>query len=239
MNKLAIISDIHGNLPALEAVLKDIKLRGIEDIICLGDIAGKGPSSVEVFEIIKAKCKKVVKGNWDLFLVREEMDLFKWHRELLGEERINYLNELPMYDEFYMSGQLIRLCHASPNDIFHRTHLSSDRTDRMKLFEPTESSNDHADVVGYGDIHGAHVEYFTGKTIFNTGSVGNPLELTLASYAILEGTYNSKEIAPFTISIARVPYDIEAAVAHAEATDMPEKEAYIREIRTAVYRGRQ
>ena len=43
MDKIAVISDIHGNIPALESVLQDIKLRGVERIICLGDLVGKGP----------------------------------------------------------------------------------------------------------------------------------------------------------------------------------------------------
>ncbi len=84
-----------------------------------------------------------------------------------------------------------------------------------------------------------HAENFDGKTIFNAGSVGNPLEITQASYAILEGEYENREIAPFTISLVRVPYDIEKAVGQALSSDMPDKEIYIKELRTAIYRGRQ
>lgn len=238
MDRIAVISDIHGNIPALEAVLADIESRGIDRIICLGDLAGKGPSSAQAVDRIMNTCEKVVKGNWDHFLASDDTDALQWHRDALGGERLNYLRALEVYFEFYMSGKLVRLCHASPNDIFHRTHLKSDRPARLKLFEPTPTLNLEADVVGYGDIHGAHVDNFEGKTVFNAGSVGNPLEITQASYAILEGVYGSEEAASFTISLARIPYDIEAAVSHAELSDMPEKEAYIIELRTAVYRGR-
>lgn len=240
MNKIAIISDIHGNIPALESVLKDIKGKQISRIFCLGDLAGKGPSSAEAVDMIKEYCECVIKGNWDHFMGDESIDIpaLHWHREKLGLSRIKYLDELPMYSEFYMSGKLIRLCHASPHDLFHRTHLSTSRDERLKLFLPTESINIDSDVVGYGDIHGAHVENFSGKTIFNAGSVGNPLELTQASYAVLEGEYASKEQSSLTISLVRVPYDIELAVEQAQDSDMPEKEAYIKELRTAVYRGR-
>ena len=62
--------------------------------------------------------------------------------------------------------------------------------------------------------------------------------MPLASYAILEGKYGSKSESSFSVSIVRVPYDIELAVDHALATDMPEKELYINELRTAIYRGR-
>lgn len=151
-----------------------------------------------------------------------------------------YEKKLPIYIEFYMSGKLIRLCHASPNDLFHRVHLSTAIEERIKLFMPTKTLNKEADVIGYGDIHGAHIDNFSGKTIFfNVGSVGNPLEITQASYAIIEGKYKSKEESPFTISLIRVPYNIQQAVNHAMESDMPDKQEYINELRTAVYRGRK
>ncbi len=170
MEKIAIISDIHGNIPALESVLADITKRNINSIFCLGDLAGKGPSGAEVVD---------------------------------------------------------------------RTYLGTKREERMKLFEPTETLNLEADIIGYGDIHGAHVEYFDGKTIFKAGSVGNPMEITQASYAIIEGEYESKDEAPFTISIARIPYDVNKAVMDAAISDMPDKEFYIDELQTAIYRKRR
>lgn len=162
-----------------------------------------------------------------------------WHQDRLGSERLCYMKELPIYIEFYMSGKLIRLCHASPNDLFHRVHLSTAIEERLKLFMPTKTLNKEADVVGYGDIHGAHIDNFKGKTIFNAGSVGNPLEITQASYAIIEGKFGSKENSPFTISLVRVPYNIELAINHAMKSDMPDKQEYINELKTAVYRGRK
>lgn len=238
MNRIAVISDIHGNLPALEAVLSDIKKRSISKIICLGDLAGKGPSSSDVVDLIKINCETVVKGNWDFYITEQESEMLSWHQTRLGFDRLKYMKELPIYYEFHMSGKLIRLCHASPNDIFHRTHLNTEAAERNKLFDPTVSLDRYSDVVGYGDIHGAHIDNFDGKTIFNVGSVGNPLDITQASYGILEGDYESMEESSFIISLVRVPYDIELAVKHAMETDMPDKEAYILELRTASYRGK-
>jgi putative phosphoesterase len=239
VDKIAIISDIHGNIPALDAVLKDIKYRNIDSIYCLGDLAGKGPSSAEAVDSIRKQCDVVIKGNWDYFITEQNSEMLMWHQDKLGIERINYIKGLPLYIEFYMSGKLVRLCHASPNDLFHRVHLSTSDEERIKLFMSTKTLNEEADIVGYGDIHGAHVDSFRGKTIFNTGSVGNPLDITQASYAIIEGTYGSKEQAPFTISIVRVPYNIEQAISQAMETDMPDKQEYINELRTAEYRGRK
>ncbi len=240
MERVAIISDIHGNIPALEAVLEDIERRGIPRIFCLGDLAGKGPNSAQAVDTIRERCELVIKGNWDHFLA-ETMgeEKFAWHQEQLGPKRLKYLKNLPLYTEFYMSGKLIRLCHASPNDLFHRVYLHTETEERMKLFRGTKSLDKEADVVGYGDIHGAHIDNFNNKTLFNVGSVGNPLEIPQASYAILEGNYGSMEENPLSISLIRVPYDVELAVSQAEMTDMPHKKEYILELRTAKYRGRR
>ena len=240
MERIAVISDVHGNMPALEAVFEDIKNRNIERIVCLGDLAGKGPSSAETVDIIKEHCEVVIKGNWDYYLTEQKGDeVLIWHQNILGVERLKYMKELPIYIEFYISGKLLRLCHASPNDLFHRVYLSTEQSERIKLFEATPTLNAEADVVGYGDIHGAHIDNFKGKTIFNVGSVGNPLDITQASYGIIEGKLGDKNKWPFTISLVRVPYDIELAIYQAELTDMPEKKEYINELKTGIYRGRK
>jgi predicted phosphodiesterase len=239
MDRIAIISDIHGNIPALKEVLADIKTRNIKRIFCLGDLAGKGPSSAEAVDLVRENCELVVKGNWDFFMAEQKSEMLLWHQNKLGKERLKFMRELPVYAEFYMSGKLIRLCHACPNDIFHRTHLSSDKKDRLRLLEATKSLGEESDVVGYGDIHSAHIDNFDGKTIFNTGSVGNPLDITQSSYAVIEGVYESKEPSPFVISIVRIPYDIKLAIKQAMETDMPDKEAYINELKTGIYRGRR
>ena len=72
LDKIAIISDIHGNLPALEAVLKDIDSSGVSQIICLGDMIGKGPHSKEVLEVCQIRCQRIVKGNWEDFISESE-----------------------------------------------------------------------------------------------------------------------------------------------------------------------
>lgn len=101
MDRIAIISDIHGNIPALDAVLSDIKKRGIDRIICLGDLAGKGPDSEVAVDMIRENCETVIKGNWD-YLISEKYDreLILWHVKKLGNERIEYLKQLPLYTEF-------------------------------------------------------------------------------------------------------------------------------------------
>jgi protein phosphatase len=136
VERIAFISDIHGNIPALEAVLSDIKSKGINRIICLGDLVGKGPSSELAVDMIKENCETVLKGNWD-YLISEVYDSYflRWHRSKLRHEHIEYLIKLPMYSEFYISGKLIRAFHSSPNDLFYKVSAYSTFDEKMPLFK--------------------------------------------------------------------------------------------------------
>jgi len=243
LDKIAVISDIHGNIPALEAVLKDIKLKGIERIVCLGDLVGKGPHSSEAIEIIRKECEHVVMGNWDDFITKpSDFETLQWHQKQLSEQQRNYLRELPFSIEFIMSGKLIRMFHASPRSLYERVQPGAPMEQRVSLFENSNLTENiegerKPDVVCYGDIHQAYVQNFRGKTLCNAGSVGNPLEITQASYLIFEGVYGQKEAASFSIQLVRVPYDIELAIRLAREEEMPEIDAYIQELTTAKYRG--
>ncbi|MGZ9585312.1 metallophosphoesterase family protein [Paenibacillus marinisediminis] len=246
MHNIAILSDIHGNLQALEAVLEDMEREGVERIICLGDLVGKGPDSVKVLDILFSKCDVIVRGNWDELVVRIENDMqFRWHAEQLGLKRLNMLDQLPFSYDCLISGRHIRLFHASPQSVYHRVQPWDPLDKRLGMFEFTPLLTDpmhpgqSPDMVVYGDIHQAYLQHLQGKTLINCGSVGNPLDMTQASYVILQGVYGSVESEPFSIQFRRVPYDIEKAVRAAENTEMPGIKEYVRELRTGVYRGLQ
>lgn len=246
LQNIAILSDIHGNLQALEAVLADIERQGADRLICLGDMVGKGPNSVEVMDLLLSECDVIVRGNWDELVARKQDELiFRWHADQLGEARVAQLDELPFSFDCLISGRHIRLLHASPQSVFHRVQPWDPIEKRLGMFEFTPGLTEplhpcqSPDVVIYGDIHNAYVQHLEGKTLVNVGSVGNPLDMTQASYVMLQGQYGSVEQAPFRMQLCRVPYDIEAAVQAAERSDMPDIKSYVRELRTGVYRGLQ
>ncbi|AYE35763.1 metallophosphoesterase family protein [Clostridium septicum] len=236
--KIAIISDVHGNLNALNTVFNDINKRGITRIICLGDLVGKGPNTEEVVDKVKNNCEIVIKGNWD-YLVSEVNNKYfvKWHKEKLRNDQLEYLKNLPIYSEFYISGNLVRIFHSSIKDLFFRVAVESTKEDKLKLFIPPQLNGKEADIVIYGHLHYAFIEYFAGKTLINVGSVGNPLEISEAAYAIIEGEYNSKKKDVISTSIIRIPYDVNKSIEDAEKSDMPDKEEYIYELKYAIYRG--
>jgi predicted phosphodiesterase len=241
MDRIALISDIHGNIPALEATLGDIKRRGIQRVFCLGDLVGKGPHGAQVVDICRAECEATVLGNWDDSIVTlHDHPIAQWHRARLGPERIDYLAQLPHVIDFWMSGKQVRLFHASQIGIYHRVFMTDPLDVHEAMFENTPFTGDALTptVAGYGDIHWAFVHcFFEKRILFNVGSVGNPLDLPQACYAILEGTYGSHTNGVFSIQIIRIPYDIELAIRQAEAEGMPDLEAYAIELRTARYRG--
>ncbi|MBN2239487.1 MAG: metallophosphoesterase family protein [Dehalococcoidales bacterium] len=247
MDSIALIADIHGNIPALEAVLDDIRNRNISRILCLGDLAGKGPQSADAVDICRDVCEGVVIGNWDEALAREHSlattppevkAMVDWHRNQLGPERQAYLGNLPGTIEFVMSGRNVRLFHATHNGLRDRIFHDDSEERHLEMFENTEFTgyDMKPDIVIYADIHFAFHAVYDSKVLINTGSVGNPLDKTLASYVVLEGEYGSEKPGDISIETVRIPYDIERAVRVARDYGMPEFEPYEIELRTARYR---
>ncbi|PFG43597.1 putative phosphodiesterase [Isoptericola jiangsuensis] len=242
--RIAVISDVHGNLTALEAVLADIRERGISRVLNLGDDAGKGPRGSAVVDRLREVCEVDVRGNWDDFLpqIRDDgpAEMVWWRDELRPDQR-DWLAGKPLCHDLLLSGRRVRLFHASAASVHTRVFFHHTPEEFAGMFATTELTGPGPapDVVGYGDVHDAYLETFRGRTLFNTGSVGNPLDEPTPSYAVLEGVPGSADPAPFGITHVRVPYDVEAELAAARAVGMPQYAPWEGELRTAVYRGLQ
>ncbi|MGC4191083.1 MAG: metallophosphoesterase family protein [Thermomicrobiales bacterium] len=234
MERIAIISDIHGNMTALRAVLADIEERGITRIMNLGDLAGKGPDGDQAIDLCRKICEVNVRGNWDEDLARGVASPWATPvQEQLGPERRAWLGALPFSYDFTFGGKGIRLLHTSPQGLSHRVPQRGDDDAKLAMFETTEHTDPDfiPDVVGCGDIHTTYIRTFHNKILFNAGSVGNPLDLTMAAYAILESGGAS-----LGLSIVRVPYDIDAELQRARESGMPGYAEYAWELTTGLYR---
>lgn len=244
MEKIAIISDIHGNLPALEAVLDDIRRRGIRRIFCLGDLVGKGPEPARTVDRIRDVCERTVQGNWDHGISEpQEKEAGRWQQERISGDRLAYLRALPFCIDLTLSGRRIRLFHASAESVYTRVLQKADKKTKLRLFENTVqtgafSGGEAPDIVGYGDIHVPFVQTVKskqspGRMLFNTGSVGAPYDgIPQSSYSILEGVADGGPESPFSLSTVRVPYDTELAIAIAEREGLPQLERFRYEIKT-------
>ena len=258
--RIAIISDIHGNLEALKETLRDIKTRKVDKIICLGDIIAKGVHPKQCIELIRKNCDIVIQGNCDIYFSKEHTDFdekpeieqkrIKWCQSLIDEDDRKYLLQLPFSYEFYMSGSLIRLFHSTPIAQSKVVANTDSIATKYQMFLPSENtqSQDVADVVIYGHIHHPYMDKLYNKTIINVGSVGNSfdvirnkekdsnvLETTKSSYLIIEGEYGSKEYnSDISFQFVKVPYDIEKELEDEELNI--EKESYRFELKEGRYR---
>lgn len=230
--QIALIADLHGNRPATLALEKDLSLIKPDLVWCLGDIVGKGPSSVFTFDWAHEHCDLILGGNWDYGVGRKifPKDCIYW--EELGEKRLEQLRALPREHEIWLSGRRIRLFHGRPvMDTLITAHHASE------MIEPYFAAPDGGryDVVAYADAHRQALRTMTPGVILNTGSVGNNLGETRCCYAILSGE-PGREQAPFEIRLRQVDYDREQAIRDAQdAPLVPNIDAFIREIQTGVY----
>ena len=244
LTHIAILSDIHGNLPALQTVLADCQAREVSKIYNLGDMAGKGPDGAEVIDLCQQACHVNIFGNWDDIMVRENdhSRTWKWNRARLGTRRIDWLKNLPRVANLQLSGRRIRLFHASAQGIWQRHYPADDPLPMFQNTDFTGYEQPQPDVVGYGDIHNAFVMPLfqpKNKTLFNAGSVGNSLDEPRATYVILSGVPDADWDAPFSIQIIRLSYDVDAVVARARALNMPRSDELEIELRQAIYRDHQ
>ncbi len=235
MEKLAIISDVHGNLEALTTVLKDIKKRNCNKIICLGDIIFKGKFSNECVELVQKNCDVVLRGNCDDYFTKEhnlamlneqdKQEMLNFKKELTPKN-IEYLSNLPFCHEFYLSGRLVRVFHAGPDSIYNysNTSMYGAIDKKYKMFEPNilTLSDNVADIIVYGHIHTQTMSKMYNRTLVCCGSIGNNLDYirndhkdgnvlntTCINYVILEGNLNSKEYGAIDINFIQVPYNID------------------------------
>lgn len=262
--RIAIISDVHGNLEALKTCLADIQKRNIDKIFCLGDIVEKGCHAEECVKLVRENCEVVVQGNCDVDLdltvhkvckhnipVELMQARVNWLNHLLSEESKQYLLNLPFSYEFYMSGSLIRLFHAHPEKKSGVMINEDSYESKYRMFEPSENtvSQKIADIVIYGHLHAPFMNKFYNKTLINVGSVGNSfnvirddkkdsnvLETTAIHYLILEGEYGAEEYgANFSFEFVRVPYDIDKELEDLDKNLEPE--AYLAELKEGRYRN--
>lgn len=244
MDRIAVLSDVHGNLTAFQAVLADIEAREIETVYNLGDVIGKGPRGSAAITLSKERCALTVRGNWDDFIDDPHQDwsegLWWWHDELTAAER-DWLETLPLSHDLQISGRRVRMFHASATSVHTRVHREHNDETFTGMFAATDLTGPgpEPDVVLYGDIHAAYIKTRRRRTLTNVGSVGNPLDEPTAAYLILEGDRDADGQAPFSQQIVRVPYDIDAEITVARELGMPERDVWEVELRTGVYRGRQ
>jgi putative phosphoesterase len=222
--RIAIFSDIHGNLQALEAVIADIAAQTPDAIYCLGDLVGYGAAPNDVTERIRGARFPTVMGNYDdgVGFDRDECGCaYREERErLLGDRSLAwtkaqttadnkaFLRSLHKEIRFQADGKRILLVHGSPRKM--NEYLFEDRP--IASFQRLAASS-AANAIVFGHTHKPYVKEVDGVTFVNVGSVGKPKDGDWrACYVILEEG---------EARFRRVEYDVRGAAAAIRATDLP------------------
>lgn len=238
--RIALISDIHGNLVALDTVLADIAREKVDQIVCLGDIATLGPKPREVLQRVKDLNCPCVMGNHDHYLLdssilRDYMDApwfaesVAWCAEQLQEEDFQFLRTFQPLHEIALDQPHKLLCfHGSPKS----------NTDIILAMTPPTNVDEllggyRATVMVGGHTHMQMMRQHKGIMLVNAGSVGMPFEQALfvhaprylpwAEYAIVnivDGVID--------IDLRRVPVDLAAVRQSAKNSSFPDAEDWIK-----------
>ncbi len=213
--RLAVISDIHGNLPALDAVLDDLAARQPDQIVVAGDLVNRGPQPAEVVARLQPLGYPTVYGNHERYVLDaaraqdpneggETFEPARWAMRRLTPDQLSYLQALPFS---HVVDDLL-IVHASP------------RHDQDGIFRRTTEAELHAKLDGHrrvvcGHTHVSLVRQWEGGLVVNAGSVGNPFEGdTRARYAWLERRLNG-----WQAEIVELPYDVDVVLRAFDESD--------------------
>jgi diadenosine tetraphosphatase ApaH/serine/threonine PP2A family protein phosphatase len=231
--RIALLSDVHGNLPAFQAVIDDLDTTGVEETWCLGDLVGYGAEPDECVALAAERCDLCLVGNHDL-VVLEEIDIAdfsahaaaaaRWTRERIGDDAVDYLGGLDRADESHAIG----LYHASPRDPVWEYVLSTRQAEQcMDEMGPRVGAVGHShvalyfhdsngsEVVGRQAEAGVEVNLSSGRWLINPGGVGQPRDGDpRAAWLLLD-------LERTTAAWRRVEYPIDEAARAIEEAGLP------------------
>jgi predicted phosphodiesterase len=237
MKRLALISDIHANLPALRAVLADIDGRAnIDAIYHLGDLTGYAPWPNEVVSLLRERAISGISGNYDSTVATdykhcgcradtphdEELShiSFEWTRSHVTPETKKYLGTLPFRLDIrpfggHVSGPTITLVHG--NQTLNTVYVTEDRSDAFLEKMARDLSARPQDVVCFGHTHKPWQRTVEGVQFVNTGSVGRPKDGDPRAGYVLMTTEGSG----VRIEFVRVAYDVDEAARAIRESELP------------------
>ncbi|WP_221392133.1 metallophosphoesterase [Dyadobacter sp. NIV53] len=255
--KIALFSDIHANLPALEAFFKDVETRDTDAIYCLGDLVGYNIWPNEVVDEIRKRGIPTIAGNYDFGIGRSSDDCgcayktddekengkvsIAYTNQIVKDEQRAYLRTLPAHIrlEFQLNEKLLQvlLVHGSPRRI--NEYLFEDRQEQS-MIRIMEQAN--ADVMLFGHTHKPYHRILDSvqtdgsdhfRHAINIGSVGKPKDCDpRGGYVILnigqDASIANKD--SITVEFIRFDYNVEKAAKAVEDSILPN--AYAESLRT-------
>ena len=235
--RIAVVSDIHANLTALEAVIADLRTMGADLVVQGGDLVNAGPRPAEVIDRVREMGWPGVYGNTDEMLwmphrVSETLQDPQRHRirdlllthtipqmlAAIGGDRLAWLKSLPRR----WSGEGVSVVHAVPDDVWPAVPASAADDELERVYGVLQSAH-----VVYGHIHCPFVRRVSGFTVINAGAVGLSFDGDRrASYALIDGEQ---------AEIRRVDYDVEPEIRLLQRSDDPFAASTAETLRTGRY----
>jgi putative phosphoesterase len=227
-DSVAVITDIHGNLPALQAALARIAELGIERIYCGGDLVGYGPHPNEVCALIEERGIPTIYGNYDYAIGRDLEDCGcaypTQHERELGQRSVDwtlahtgrhakdFMRELPFDLRFEVGETAVHLVHGSPRKV--NEYLFEEKP--ASLYERLAKAED-GDALAFGHTHKPWVREYGGVLFVNCGSVGKPKDGDpRAAFAVLRPGGGEP-----SVTIERAAYDAQAVAREVAAAGLP------------------
>jgi diadenosine tetraphosphatase ApaH/serine/threonine PP2A family protein phosphatase len=236
--RVAVITDIHANRPALERVLEAIEGHQVAETWCLGDVVGYGAEPDRCTEIVRERCDLCLVGNHDLAVLGElDVSAFSaaaaaavvWTQENAAEATLEFLRDLRPAGE----RQEVGLFHASPRDPVWEYVLSIEQAadcldiqpqrvalighSHVALFFSSPDSAGGGDVRGVQALDGATLDLEGGRWLINPGSVGQPRD------GDPRGAWLELDTEEWTARYHRVEYEIDQAAKAIEEAGLPKQ----------------
>jgi putative phosphoesterase len=228
MARLAVFSDVHSNLPALEAVLADVDAVGLDRVYCLGDLVGYAPFPNEACALVRERGIETVMGNYDdgTGFDRDECgcayrdaddkargDLsFTWTKARTDEDNKAWLQTLRPNIRLEADGKRFLLVHGSPRRMNEYVYEDRPVSSLENIARAAE-----ADVLVMGHTHLPYVKQVAEVLFINVGSAGKPKDGDPRACWALMDTGN-----PAAVEFRRIPYDVSAVASAIRASELPD-----------------
>jgi predicted phosphodiesterase len=180
--RVAILADIHGNLPACEAVLEDIKRQSPDYIVAAGDLALRGAHPRETVQLLVDSCDSLLMGNTDCYLAGNYLggayrdkehwksDLLEWSRDQIGQPLLQTLGTLPFSVRYSpRKGQDLYVCHANPRNLEESIEPTLDEATVRRLFQYVDAT-----AVAFGHLHFPYRRRIGRLVLADVASAGIP-----------------------------------------------------------------
>lgn len=230
--RIVLMSDVHGNLPALKAVADAVP--PADCVVVAGDLCLEGAQPAETMDLLEELGWQLVKGNTDDDIVnappslgKRKRRLVEWTREQLGDERIGKLALLSFSRRIEAEdGSAVLVVHANPLNLSDHLRPTMTEQELERYLDPVD-----AEILAFGHLHIPYVRPVEALLMIDVSSVGHPKDYDLrASFTVLDLNHGRR-----SVTQVRVPYDVDETVRLMRTSDMPYADEEVASLLKASY----